>query len=178
MHSCNLVAVTNSRLKNKKGGEFVRRESWKLKGCPLQNLRALVGKIKQYCLRFKSVLTRSWKYDAEVTEYFVQVSDTVRIKRSDLEKYEKTEDAEETDEFPSIQPKALMDTSLKALEDKKDGPGGKPASDLIALAESKENLNKFLDSLHRKASQATTWICSLEPPTLPNPNVRQKQYGS
>ena len=118
----------------------------------------------------KSVLTRSWKYDAEVTEYFVQVSDTVRIKRSDLEKYEKTEDAEETDEFPSIQP--------KALEDKKDGPGGKPASDLIALAESKENLNKFLDSLHRKASQATTWICSLEPPTLPNPNARQKQYGS
>lgn len=141
----------------------------------LEHLRALIGKIKQYCLRFRSVLCRSWKYDAEVTEYFVQTSDTVRIKRSDLEKFEKSEDLDETEDMPAIKPKALMDTAVKAIEDKKDGSKN-PAAEINTQAECSENLAKFLDSLHRKASQATTWISSLEPPTLPNPNSRQKQY--
>lgn len=57
---------------------------------------ALVSKIKQYCLRFKAVLVRPFKYDASQSEFFVQTSDTVKIKKSELERW--IEQTDTTDE--------------------------------------------------------------------------------
>ena len=90
---------------------------------PLHTCRGLISKVKSYCLRFKSVLTRSgveivaiwtfwkilqlqrvfqsmpmsrpWRYDSEQTEYFVQTSDTVKLKKSELERWLHTKDGSE-----------------------------------------------------------------------------------
>ena len=40
---------------------------------------------------------------------------------------------------------------------------------------SKQELTKFIDSLHKKASLATTWVSSLEPPNVEKPNDKQKK---
>ena len=74
-----------------------------------------MSKVKAYCLRFKSVLCRRiksftyflhlfiwpWRscfvfrrkfvYDESVEEYFVQTADTVKVKKSELEAYQKME---------------------------------------------------------------------------------------
>lgn len=62
-------------------------------------LRALAKKIIGYCTRFATVLTRplvfsesisritlrKCKYDPDLIEYFVETSDTVKVRRRDLE---------------------------------------------------------------------------------------------
>ena len=47
------------------------------------------------------------------------------------------------------------------------------AVDCKSLALVKETFKKFVDGFHEKASTLTSWMSSLEPPTLPNPNPRQ-----
>lgn len=92
----------------------------------------------------------------------METGETVKVRRSDLER--RTEEV--SDEAGEPAPKSLMDKPrVKALEDKKDPPtegNDKPSGEVGTLEETKENLQKFLDSLHKKASQATTWIITLE----------------
>ena len=138
-------------------------------------LRPLVQKIKTYCLRFKSVLTRAFKYDANLLEYFVETGETVKVRRSDLER--RTEEV--NDEAGEPAPKSLLDKPrVKALEDRKEGQSpnegnDKPGGEVGTLEETKENLQKFLESLHKKASQASTWILTLEGQSM---SEKHKEY--
>lgn len=40
-------------------------------------------------------MSRPWRYDSEQTEYFVQTSDTVKLKKSELERWLHTKDGSE-----------------------------------------------------------------------------------
>lgn len=60
---------------------------------------------------------------------------------------------------------ALMGDQSKGVET--------PAVDCKSHMVVKESFKKFVDAFHEKASTLTTWMSSLEPPTLPNPNPRQ-----
>lgn len=42
-------------------------------------------------------LSRKYKYDANVTEYFVQTSDTVKVKRSQLDRWMQAEEKAQED---------------------------------------------------------------------------------
>ena len=44
-------------------------------------------------------MSRKWKYDPEQTEYFVQTSDTVKLKKSELERWLHTQDGSEEAAF-------------------------------------------------------------------------------
>ncbi|CAE7841038.1 unnamed protein product [Symbiodinium microadriaticum] len=47
----------------------------------------MIKQVTQYCLKFPATLTRPWKYNASVTEYFVELESTSKIKQSELDKY-------------------------------------------------------------------------------------------
>lgn len=87
----------------------------------ISRLRTLVAKVKAYCERFKTVLVRTgrvlfcrqpfqrskcsrwhfflamvcraFRYDSNQSEYFVQTSDTVKVKRADLDRWMQASDA-------------------------------------------------------------------------------------
>ena len=115
-------------------------------------------------MRFPTVLTRKFKYDANLLEYFVETEQTVSVRKRDLEAVRQAEAMADT-EMPDAS--AVADKELMALP--AAGPAG-PAAEGTAphpplgslLAEAKENLDRFVESLHKKASQATAWINHLE----------------
>lgn len=112
-------------------------------------------------------------------EYFVETEDTVQIKKSDLESW-RTEDDGEPEDMPSVHdvaPKELMPTAVqpKLPAPLENGPPGQRGDGLQTREEAKLSLDKFLESLHKKASQATTWISALEPPAVAEPTAKQKQ---
>lgn len=121
---------------------------------------------------------RVYKYDDQQWEYFVETQDEVKIRRSDIDcarqmtEVPPTEDGKPA-EMPVLPRKPLMEgESAPAVGADGKHPG---SNDLTTAAAAKENLDKFLDSLHKKAAQATSWVVSLEPPSLPNPTERQKE---
>ena len=57
--------------------------------------KALREKMVAYCTRFKSVLTRKFKYDESQLEYFIETATTVKVKRSELEQLRMQEAMEE-----------------------------------------------------------------------------------
>ena len=112
---------------------------------------------------------RVYKYDDQQWEYFVETQDEVKIRRSDIDcarqmtEVPPTEDGKPA-EMPVLPRKPLMVGEF-APAVRADGkhPG---SNDLTTAAAAKENLDKFLDSLHKKAAQATSWVVSLERPVL------------
>ena len=121
---------------------------------------------------------RVYKYDDQQWEYFVETQDEVKIRRSDIDcarqmtEVPPTEDGKPA-EMPVLPRKPLMEgESAPAVGADGKHPG---SNDLTTAAAAKENLDKFLDSLHKKAAQATSWVVSLEPPSLANPTERQKE---
>lgn len=122
---------------------------------------------------------RSWKYDASLLEFFVERQETVKIRRSDLEMSRVVETGEENDGSVPAR-KALMDVGGSAASEPASGlmPEGTAAPDpkqLGDLADTKQKLDQFLESLHKKASQATAWVVALEPPSLEQPTQKQKE---
>ena len=71
-----------------------------------------------------------------------------------------------------LEDKKLLESAPKALEDGSKGE----AAPVATLADARENLSKFVESLHQKASALTSWISNLEPPTNPNPSERAKKF--
>ena len=179
-------------------------------------LRSLIEKVKKYCRRFPSVLTRTccifgyhmlsatigkltiysayyiiyfhfgdstctaraYKYDENEEEFFVETEETVRIRKSDLETFQ---GVEETGSMPSsikeVRALSLMETPQpKAGQGQPALPGPPPPNSKTDAVEAKSNLEKFLESLHKKASQATGWVSSLEPPSTPSPTPKQKAF--
>ena len=77
--------------------------------------------------------------------------------------------------MPALAPKQLM------LEGAPTIPADAAAASAHALQagganEVKENLSKFVDSLHQKASCLTTWLATLEQVDKPGPRA-QKHFG-
>jgi len=104
----------------------------------------------------------------------VQTEESVRIRKSDLESW-KTVEGMDPEQMPApeeVKPKELMD--LTSSNGAKPGVDGTPPPLGSVLAEAKDNLEKFIESLHKKAAQAMSWVTSLEPPALENPTVKQK----
>ena len=164
--------------------------------------RALVAKVKAYCMRFASVLTRtglvkldenmivrnafltpfSWlwfgrnfKYDSKQLEYFVETEEKVTLKRSDLEAVRKAEVLEPDAAMPqpgAVGPSALMalPSGQQAIQD-----GGAPPPLQSSTHEAKHHLDTFVESLHKKASQATSWINTLEEKPATNGDLKNRQ---
>ena len=104
----------------------------------------------------------------------MQTEESVRIRKSDLESW-KTVEGMDPEQMPApeeVKPKELMD--LTSSNGAKPGVDGTPPPLGSVLAEAKDNLEKFIESLHKKAAQAMSWVTSLEPPALENPTVKQK----
>ena len=107
-----------------------------------------------------------------MTEFFVQTEESVKIRKSDLEGY-KTMEGFDPD-APAPGPSDLPQQDLMPGVPQQD-VGSLPAPNRD-FAETKDNVDKFVESLHKKASQATVWVTSLEPPTLEKPNEKQKAF--
>ena len=121
---------------------------------------------------------RAYKYDENEEEFFVETEETVRIRKSDLETFQ---GVEETGSMPSsikeVRALSLMETPQpKAGQGQPALPGPPPPNSKTDAVEAKSNLDKFLESLHKKASQATGWVSSLEPPSTPSPTPKQKAF--
>lgn len=116
---------------------------------------------------------RSYKYDDQINEYFVETQDLVKIRKSDIDKVHQAELVEgEVLEDQKLPQKQLLNPECKPIEDKQPGqPNGSPS-----LEDTKNNLNKFLESLHKKAALATSWVSSLEPPVTKEPTSRQTKF--
>lgn len=123
-------------------------------------------------------LYRKWKYDESLLEFFVERQETVKVKRSDLEVTRVLETGDEED-ISAPTRKALMDVGGSASSAPALGPQAVcEAPDPKRLgdeADCKLKLEQFIESMHKKASQATSWLSSLEPPNLENPTAQQKQ---
>lgn len=129
---------------------------------------------------------RKWKYDEAIPEFFVQTSDVVRVKKSELDRWIQASQGEEAwtcliffwcdldhsifDQGETV-PKnvdhlALMDTSASSGSNgngNPENPGAIGATPLDDWDEIKENLKAFTDSVHAKASQVVSWIQQAEP---------------
>eukprot|EP00438_Fugacium_kawagutii_P020608 Skav206469 [mRNA] locus=scaffold1672:101096:102421:- [translate_table: standard] len=132
--------------------------------------------------------SKPFKYDPSVTEFFVQTSDTVRVKVSDLERWQEQEMPEDEAWLVSCPfvllvipsyAKAMPDQPLqqKELMPLEKGPGkdaagtdpGTPgpgvphgATPMDSTEEMKVNLKAFTDSVHQKGSQLVTMIQGVE----------------
>ena len=104
----------------------------------------------------------------------MQTEESVRIRKSDLESW-KTVEGMDPEQMPApeeVEQKELM--KLPSSNGAKPGADGTPPHVGAGLAEAKDNLEKFIDSLHKKAAQAMSWVTALEPPALENPTEKQK----
>lgn len=120
---------------------------------------------------------RPWKYDNEQTEFFVEHQQKVTIRRTDVEMHRRVEATGVEGDAPMAGPsqRSLMDIPAAASAPGSDAPDPSLPKKLGDFADCKDQLEKFLDSLHKKAAQATGWMISLEPPAMEAPNDRQKQ---
>ena len=116
--------------------------------------------------------SRQYKYDAEMTEYFVETEDKVKISKADLERYVSSEAMEPADTVPQPEKKALLESKVPAIE---DGVVDPPKT-IGTVQETKENLDKFIESLHKKAACAIQWLAAVEPPAVEKPSERQLQF--
>ena len=105
-----------------------------------------------------------------MTEFFVQTEESVKIRKCDLEGFKTMEGLDP--DAPAPGPSDLPHQELMPGVPQQDG-GSVPAP---MVAETKDNLDKFVESLHKKASAATVWVTSLEPPNLEKPNDKQKAF--
>lgn len=101
--------------------------------------RPLIAKVKAYWLRFRSVLTRLYKYGEDQLEYFVETMDKVKIRRSDLERVTTCEEVNPEDGAAAAAPPKKQ--QLLAVP---DGPDGKVLK-MDSLEESKAELAKFIE---------------------------------
>ena len=104
----------------------------------------------------------------------MQTEESVRIRKSDLESW-KTIEGMDPEQMPApeeVEQKELM--KLPSSDGAKPGVDGPPPPLGSIAAEAKDNLEKFIDSLHKKAAQAMSWVTALEPPALENPTEKQK----
>lgn len=118
---------------------------------------------------------RSFKYDSSLCEYFVETQDLVRIRKSDIDRVRQEELLEGEVDDQKLAKKQLLNPQCKPIEDQQTEEPGKPNGS-PSLEETKENLNKFLESLHKKAALATSWVSSLEPPATKEPTTRQTKF--
>ena len=98
---------------------------------------------------------RKYRYDPEVPEFFVQTADTVKIRRSELEKHQKLE-ALEGENLQRPDKQELMALPTDAVAPVKEAPETLSPDDL------KSNLDSFVDSLHQKATLVTTWLAAVD----------------
>lgn len=96
-------------------------------------------------MRFAAVLTRKWKYDESVLEYFVQTHDKVTVKRRDIEKTQWTEDMEVDEEMPEME--------MMPLEP--SGPGGKSTP---AVPDQGDDKSKHMNSVDEAIGAAGIYI--------------------
>lgn len=122
-------------------------------------------------------MRRPWKYDETVLEYFIETADSVKIKKKDLEchRRQKKVDLEANESVLSLQDKSLVDPAAMRKAQEEATNGGGHLTKASGLGEIKENLTKFTDALHAKASTVTNWIINLEPPALPEPTKRAQE---
>ena len=83
--------VSKLREEEVEGGWFTTKRMDK----ELHYSKALRDKVVAYCTRFKSVLTRKFKYDESQLEYFIETATTVKVKRSELEQLRRQDALEE-----------------------------------------------------------------------------------
>ena len=74
-----------------------------------------------------------------------------------------------------LEDKSLLQPEQKAIEDAKN-KGNDGATPVATAADARESLQKFVESLHQKASSLTSWISALEPPANPQPSERAKKF--
>ena len=84
----------------------------------------------------------------------MEVEDKVQIRKADLERYVATEAMEPTETVPEPEKKALLQSKVPAIEDGEVDP----AKTIGSLQETKENLDKFIENLHKKAAGAIQWL--------------------
>lgn len=99
------------------------------------------------------------------------------IRRSDLEMHRRVEAQGVEGDVPMDGPsqKSLLDVPAAASAPGPTEVDPAQPKKLGDPLDCKDQLDKFLESLHKKAAQATGWITSLEPPTLDTPNQKQKE---
>lgn len=102
----------------------------------------------------------------------MEVEDKVQIRKADLERYVATEAMEPTEKVPEPEKKALLQSKVPAIEDGEVDP----AKTIGSLQETKENLDKFIENLHKKAAGAIQWLAAVEPPAVEKPSERQLQF--
>lgn len=73
-------------------------------------------------------------------------------------------------------PKALVDESKAAAIANGPGPMQGHAQQIGTVAEAREGLNKFIESMHQKAASLTSWISAAEPPSNPSPTDRSSKH--
>eukprot|EP00438_Fugacium_kawagutii_P001004 Skav215302 [mRNA] locus=scaffold3969:10053:14745:- [translate_table: standard] len=98
------------------------------------------------------------RYDSNVTEFFVQTSETVKIRRSDLERYQQADQIEDA----------------AFVEDGSGEPAAPPGpTALDSLDALQQNLSAFTDSVHSKASQVLQWVGNVESMNTERSNQRR-----
>jgi len=73
-----------------------------------------------------------------------------------------TEAVEPTEKVPEPERKSLLRSKVPAIEDGQV----EPPEPIGSLQETKENLEKFIENLHKKASGAIQWLAAVEPPAV------------
>lgn len=83
-----------------------------------------------------------------------------------------TEAVEPTEKVPEPERKSLLRSKVPAIEDGQV----EPPEPIGSLQETKENLEKFIENLHKKASGAIQWLAAVEPPAVEKPSERQLEF--
>ncbi|CAE7244117.1 hypothetical protein AK812_SmicGene22738 [Symbiodinium microadriaticum] len=118
--------------------------------------------ITTYCLKFPRTLTRPWKYNASVVEYFVELESTSKIKRSEIDKLH-----EETHEENAASSHLAIDVKSKAAF--KD-EGDEVPTENAESAKVKEEVKYYADALQGKISSITKMTTQLGAPYNPKPD--------
>lgn len=98
---------------------------------------------------------RPFKYDPSQMQFFVETQDSIKIKKSDLEKWQEREEVKEV-------PAEVSRADLLALP-AVDGSGTAPSAEPVHTgATLKDSVQKYVESLHQKAAVMTGWIASVD----------------
>ncbi|CAE7292386.1 unnamed protein product [Symbiodinium sp. CCMP2592] len=143
--------LTEERMKNK--------HSWG---------KDMIKQVVQYCLKFPATLTRPWKYNTSVTEYFVELESTSKIKQSELDKYLHESAQEGTAEHPvdvasGVASGFIGDPTL----DRENGR--EPPKANAEQTKVKDELKRYMDALLAKSRTVTRMIEQLNEPYNPKP---------
>ncbi|CAE7216082.1 unnamed protein product [Symbiodinium pilosum] len=107
---------------------------------------------------------RPWKYNSAVTEYFVELEETSKIKRSDLDKYLHDSSGQEMALDPGVASGFTGDLKLEL-----QGSGETPKAD-AETAKVLDEVKYYTNAIEAKINSISKMQCNLRLPYNPKPD--------